>query len=137
MVENMTLTTLEEEILAHLHALALPQQREVLAFVRTLATAPIGVPGRELLTFAGIIEAHDLLTLQQAIDDFAARSSILVCDHTTARQYGESKNALRAKGRPIPENGLWIAAVALQYSLTLATRDDHFREVDGLTIVKW
>src|SRR5918911_1643856 len=58
------------------------------------------------------------------IDAFAARSSILVCDLTTAQQYGESKNALRAKGRPIPENDVWIAAVALQYSLTLATRDD-------------
>jgi tRNA(fMet)-specific endonuclease VapC len=71
------------------------------------------------------------------IDDFAARSSILVCDLTTAQQYGESKNALRAKGRPIPENDLWIAAVALQYSLTLATRDDHFRQIDGLITVKW
>jgi tRNA(fMet)-specific endonuclease VapC len=71
------------------------------------------------------------------IDDFAARSSILVCDHTTAQQYGESKNALHAKGRPIPENDLWIAAVALQYGLTLATRDDHFRQIDGLTTVKW
>jgi tRNA(fMet)-specific endonuclease VapC len=71
------------------------------------------------------------------IDDFAARSSILVFDLTTAQQYGESKNALRAKGRPFPENDLWIAAVALQYSLTLATRDDHFRQIDGLSTVKW
>jgi hypothetical protein len=65
----MTLTTLEQEVLVHLQRLALPQQREVLAFVRTLETTPIGVPGRELLAFAGIIEAHDLLTLQQAIDE--------------------------------------------------------------------
>jgi tRNA(fMet)-specific endonuclease VapC len=71
------------------------------------------------------------------IEDFAARSSMLVCGLTTAQQYGECKNALRAKGRPIPENDLWIAAVALQYSLTLATRDDHFKEIDGLTTVKW
>jgi tRNA(fMet)-specific endonuclease VapC len=71
------------------------------------------------------------------IDDFTARSSILVCDLTTAQRYGESKNALRAKGRPIPENDLWLAAVALQYSLTLATRDDHFRQIDGLSTVKW
>jgi hypothetical protein len=65
----MTLTTLEQEILVHLHTLALPQQREVLAFMRTLATTPSGVPGRELLAFAGIIEPHDLVTLQQAIDE--------------------------------------------------------------------
>ena len=65
----MTLTTLEQEILVHLHTLALPQQREVLAFVRTLATTPVGVPGRELLAFASIIEPRDLATLQQAIDE--------------------------------------------------------------------
>lgn len=65
----MTLTTLEQEILVHLHTLALPQQREVLAFVRSLATTPIGVPGRELLTFAGMIESRDLVALQQAIDE--------------------------------------------------------------------
>ena len=65
----MTLTTLEQEILVHLHTLARPQQREVLAFVRTLAITPIGVPGRELLAFAGTIESHELVTLQQAIDE--------------------------------------------------------------------
>lgn len=65
----MTLTTLEQEILALLHNLALPQQREVLAFVRTLATPPVGVPGHDLLAFAGAIEPHDLAILQQAIDE--------------------------------------------------------------------
>jgi hypothetical protein len=69
----MTLTTLEQEILVHLHTLALPQQREVLAFVRTLAATPSGVPGRELLAFAGIIEAPDLVRLQQAIDEGCAQ----------------------------------------------------------------
>lgn len=65
----MTLTMLEQEILDQLHTLALPQQREVLAFVRTLATTPIGIPGRDLLAFAGMIEAPDLIALQQAIDE--------------------------------------------------------------------
>lgn len=71
------------------------------------------------------------------IDDFAARNKILLCNLVTTQQYGESKNALRSKGRPIPENDLWIAALALQYDLVLTTRDDHFGYVDGLTIVKW
>jgi len=71
------------------------------------------------------------------IDEFAARSSILLCDLLTAQQYGAIKHGLRAKGRPIPENDIWIAAVAIQYGLTLASRDDHFSYVDGLPIVKW
>jgi hypothetical protein len=64
----MTLTMLEQEILSHLHTLAPPQQHKVLAFVRTLATTPVGVPGQELLVFAGAIEPRDLTALQQAID---------------------------------------------------------------------
>jgi tRNA(fMet)-specific endonuclease VapC len=56
---------------------------------------------------------------------------------TTAQQYGEIKNALRAKGRPIPENDLWIAALSLQYGLTVVTRDDHFNAIDGLPIATW
>jgi tRNA(fMet)-specific endonuclease VapC len=71
------------------------------------------------------------------IDEFAAQSSVLLCDVTTAQHYGKIKNVLRAKGRPIPENDIWIAAIALQYSLTLVTRDDHFSTIDAILIAKW
>jgi len=71
------------------------------------------------------------------IDDFAIQSTILLADMTTAQQYGQIKNRLRAKGRPIPENDLWIAALAVQYTLTLVTRDDHFNAIGGLSLAKW
>lgn len=71
------------------------------------------------------------------INEFAANNSILVCDTKTAKEYGQIKNNLRAKGRPIPENDIWIAALAKQYGLTLVTRDGHFGEVDGLAIEAW
>ena len=71
------------------------------------------------------------------IGEFAAASSVLVCDAETASAYGQVKNQLRGKGKPIPENDLWIAAVAVQNGLTLATRDGHFGEVDGLVIEAW
>lgn len=71
------------------------------------------------------------------VDQFAASSSILTCDLATARHYGKIKHGLRGKGRPIPENDIWIAAVALQYGLTVVSRDQHFREVDGLLVESW
>ena len=46
------------------------------------------------------------------VDEFAATNSVLACDTETARRYGEIKSELRAKGRPIPENDIWIAAIA-------------------------
>ena len=71
------------------------------------------------------------------INEFAANNSVLVCDTRTAEEYGQIKNGLRAKGRPIPENDIWIAALAKQYGLKLVTRDGHFGEVNGLTIEAW
>ena len=49
---------------------------------------------------------------------------MLSCDAVTAWIYGEVRDRLRLKGRPIPENDLWIAAIAIQHDLALATRDD-------------
>jgi len=59
---------------------------------------------------------------------------VLDCDAKVARRYGEVKNMLRKRGRPIPENDIWIAAIALENNLTLVSRDDHFLEVDGLKL---
>ena len=71
------------------------------------------------------------------IDEFAVNNVILECDRGTARRYGEIKNALRAKGRPIPENDIWIAALALQHDFIVATRDTHFSEVVNLKVAMW
>lgn len=67
------------------------------------------------------------------ISEFA----VIGCDATTAQHYGEIKNNLRARGRPIPENDIWIAAIAKQHDLTLVTRDAHFIEVEGLRLDAW
>ena len=71
------------------------------------------------------------------IEELTGRVVVLDCDTETARQYGTIKYALRLKGRPIPENDIWIAAIAIQYDLTLVTRDTHFAEVDGLKTESW
>jgi len=71
------------------------------------------------------------------INEFASQNSVLMCDTVTAQRYGQIKDGLRKKGRPIPENDIWIAAIALQYDLILVSRDDHFHDVVGLQIEMW
>jgi tRNA(fMet)-specific endonuclease VapC len=71
------------------------------------------------------------------IDNFASASVVLGCDTETSRMYGEIKYALSVKGHPIPENDIWIAAIAIQHDLTLISRDAHFKEVDNLKIITW
>jgi len=73
----------------------------------------------------------------QRIDEFAARSAVLLCDVETARQCGRIKDALRAKGRPLPENDIWVAAGAKQHGLTLVSRDSHFGEIGDLDFESW
>jgi tRNA(fMet)-specific endonuclease VapC len=48
---------------------------------------------------------------------FAAATPVLVCDSATAEEYGRIKDRLRSKSKPIPENDLWISALALQHGL--------------------
>lgn len=71
------------------------------------------------------------------IETFATEARVITCDRGTADRYGRIKNRLRIKGRPIPENDIWIAATAQQHDLTLVSRDLHFQEVDGLTLETW
>jgi tRNA(fMet)-specific endonuclease VapC len=71
------------------------------------------------------------------VTDFSQTSSVLVCDAETGRWYGIIKDLLRQKNTPIPENDIWIAALALQYGLTLVTRDPQFGEITNLRKEIW
>ena len=73
----------------------------------------------------------------ERIDQFVMSTSILTCGTDTAKLYGDIKNTLRSKGRPIPENDIWIAALTRQYQLTLVTRDYHFNEVENIKLQIW
>ena len=71
------------------------------------------------------------------IDSFSLKSAVLACDSETARHYGRIKNHLRTKGTPIPENDIWIAALAKQHHLTLVTRDQHFHHIKEVATEQW
>jgi tRNA(fMet)-specific endonuclease VapC len=71
------------------------------------------------------------------VREFAANVTVLVCDAVTAERYGRVKADLRALGQPIPENDVWIAALARQHDMTLVSRDAHFASVPGLRTEQW
>lgn len=73
----------------------------------------------------------------QRVDEFASQNVVLNCDAETAQQYGIIREGLRAKGKPLPENDIWIAALALQHNLILVSRDAHFSEIESLAVVAW
>ena len=71
------------------------------------------------------------------IEEFAEQTTVLACDEDTAREYGIIKAELKKKGRPIPDNDIWIAASARQFDLVVSSRDDHFNSVPGLKVEAW
>lgn len=68
---------------------------------------------------------------------FAKDRVVLNCDRITAKLYGELRHDLKRKGRPIPENDLWIAAITRQHNLILVTRDTHFDAIDSIQKESW
>lgn len=73
----------------------------------------------------------------QEIERLEEIATILDITKSTARIYSEIKDQLRVKGLPIPENDIWIAAIAKEHNLVLHTKDKHFENVDGISIEKW
>jgi tRNA(fMet)-specific endonuclease VapC len=71
------------------------------------------------------------------VQDFAASCPLVGTDEGTALEYGRVKTGLKRKGKPIPENDVWIAASAFQHDLVLVTRDGHFASVEGLRFESW
>ena len=71
------------------------------------------------------------------IEEFASSCTLIEIDPGTAREYGLIKSRLKKKGRPIPENDIWIAACASLHGLSLATRDRHFGHVETIQIESW
>ncbi|MGA2797348.1 MAG: type II toxin-antitoxin system VapC family toxin [Thermoguttaceae bacterium] len=64
-------------------------------------------------------------------------STLIYCDQGTAWEYGIIKKYLRSKGWPLPENDIWLAALARQHGLVLMTRDKHFQEIERLNVSSW
>jgi tRNA(fMet)-specific endonuclease VapC len=71
------------------------------------------------------------------IDELIKEVKILVPDMVTAQHYGIIKSKLSMKGKPLPENDIWIAAIAKHYDLTLVSRDQHFEHIEDLRLEKW
>lgn len=70
----------------------------------------------------------------QRLDAFAKSLLVLNCDPGTSVCYGEVRLGLRKKGHPIPENDVWIAAIARQHGLKVVSRDSHFAGIDHLDV---
>ena len=112
------------------------QEEKVLAPVRKGVNVyvPIIVIGE---LYFGAEKSQHQQANRQKIEALTQETTVLYCLDETPKHYARIKNQLKIKGAPIPENDIWIAAIAQEYNLPLITRDQHFKHIDRLQIIQW
>lgn len=72
-----------------------------------------------------------------ALEQFIAKPRVQVLDvnSETAEQFGRLSAYLKKQGTPIPVNDVWIAALCVQYNLSLLTRDSDFERLPQVELV--
>jgi tRNA(fMet)-specific endonuclease VapC len=95
---------------------------------------PIIVVGE--LYYGALYSTHVQKNIKE-IQNITSHYSVLLIDEATTIVYGNIKAALRKKGKPIPENDIWIADIAQRYELTVVNRDKHFKEIGSISLKNW
>lgn len=107
--------------------------QQILTFLETQQNVFIAAAVLAELYLGAYRSANEQKHIQQ-IKNFLLKCTVLSADQATAESCARVKAALLKKGKPIPENDIWIAATAIQYDLPLYTLDKHFSEVENITL---
>ena len=97
----------------------------------TQVCLPLPVVGELLF---GALNSRHVKTNLPRIQRLIQESIVLEMGSETALLYAKIRMSLKQKGRPIPENDIWISASCLEHDITLITNDTHFKWVEGLTV---
>lgn len=85
----------------------------------------------------GLRRSDRRTSLETLLATLVQQCTVLPVDESTTETYAQVRHELREKGRPIPENDVWIAALARQHHQPVVSRDVHFDEVPGLRRLSW
>ena len=85
----------------------------------------------------GLLSSLERAEREVRFRGFCASCQTLRIDEDTAEYYSSVRHRLRLVGRPIPENDIWIAALARQYGQRILSNDRHFDVVNGVSRTGW
>lgn len=120
------------------NALSAAAEREPSALQVVAQAAYLAIPVIALGEYRlGIAQSRHKPTYENWLREWITTVAVLEVDDETARYYAVIGLELKEKGKPIPTNDLWIAALCRQYSLPLLSRDQHFDSVVGLRRIAW
>jgi tRNA(fMet)-specific endonuclease VapC len=88
--------------------------------------------------FYGAAKSRQRQTAMDRLDDLLSFLPVLELPSTAAREYGEIRARLEARGETIGGNDLWIAAHAKALGLVLVTDNEReLKRVPGLKVQNW
>jgi tRNA(fMet)-specific endonuclease VapC len=99
-----------------------------------LITVPVIVLGEFLF---GVRQLRNRSEFEDWLVQYGGLWQLLDVDADTASHYADIRLGLKHAGKPIPTNDLWIAALARQHQSAVITRDRHFDNIPGLTVMSW
>ncbi len=85
----------------------------------------------------GIAESRNRPSYESWLTGLLRDCMVLDVNEPTTHCYAEITLELKRKGKPIPTNDIWIAALCRQHSLPLLSRDRHFDLVVKIKRVEW
>jgi len=106
-----------------------------------LINVPMSEVGISVITEAelrfGVAKHSDFPKLRLAVDEFLLRLEILPWDSVAALHYAQLRSLLEARGKPMGNMDMMIAAQALAVEAILVTSDRVFRRITQLIIEDW
>ena len=85
----------------------------------------------------GIAQSRHRVSYENWLHEWISSVTVLDIDEETSQSYAALGLELKRKGRPIPTNDLWIAALCRQYALPIVSHDQHFDLVPGIRRLSW
>ena len=85
----------------------------------------------------GLKRSRERNARERWLDELESVCDVLEITGTTARHYAQIREELRFKGTPIPENDVWIAALAREHLVDIISKDSHFDYVEGIKRHAW
>lgn len=109
------------------------------AVVRLLARAdPLAIPVIVLGEYRhGIAQSRHHTAYEDWLRELLSDCLVFDVTEPTTRHYADIVAELKRKGKPIPTNDIWIAAICRQHSLPIVSRDRHFDLVKGNERIGW
>jgi tRNA(fMet)-specific endonuclease VapC len=120
------------------NALSAAAEREPAALELVARAERVAVPVIVLGEYRlGIAQSRHYTAYKNWLQGWITAVTVLDIEEETTQHYAAIGMELKKKGRPIPANDLWIAALCRQHSLPIVSRDRHFDFVAGIQRIDW